>query len=56
MVAGIRIANMMFALRSVEPESAQFMAEFGVLSILRHLKFILDFLEVDQDGRRNNTM
>jgi hypothetical protein len=30
------------------------MAEFGVLSILRHLKFILDFLEVDQDGRRNN--
>ena len=54
MVAGIRLANMMFALRLVEPESFPFAAEFGVLSILRHLKFILDFLEVDQDGRRNN--
>jgi hypothetical protein len=52
MVAGIRLANLMFALRLLEPEA--FLGEFGVLSILRHLKFILDFFEVDQDGRRNN--
>ena len=52
MVAGIRLANVAFGLRLIEPEG--FAGEVGALSILRHLKFILDFLEVDQDGRRNN--
>ena len=52
MVAGIRMANLAFAVRLVEPEA--FLGETGMLSILRHIKFILDFLEVDQDGRRNN--
>ena len=52
MVAGIRIANLAFALRVLEPE--EFLGQTGVLSILRHVKFILDFLEVDEDGRRNN--
>jgi hypothetical protein len=52
MVAGIRIANLAFALRALEPPA--FLGETGVLSVLRHIKFILDFLEVDNDGRRNN--
>jgi len=52
MVAGIRIANLAFAMRALEPE--EFIGEMGALSILRHIKFILDFFEVDQDGRRNN--
>ena len=52
MAVGIRLANMVFGLRLIEP--ADFMGETGVISILRHIKFILDFLEVDQDGRRNN--
>ena len=52
MVGGIRLANLAFTLRLIEPDD--FLGDVAVLSILRHIKFILDFLEVDEDGRRNN--
>ncbi len=52
MVVGIRLANVIFSLRLIEPPD--FLGETGVSSILLHLKFILDSLEVDEDGRRNN--
>ncbi|MGH7995577.1 MAG: heparinase II/III domain-containing protein [Opitutaceae bacterium] len=56
MVAGIRLANLMFALRLTEsqPGHGRFMGESGLVSIVQHLRFILDNLEVDQDGKRNN--
>ena len=52
MAVGIRLANIVFGLRVLEP--AEFLGAAGVILTLRHIKFILDFLEVDQDGRRNN--
>lgn len=52
MHVAIRLANLIYGLRMID--GMDFFAEVGLLSILRHLKFILDFMEVDQDGRRNN--
>jgi len=56
MVVGIRLANLVFALRLLErlPGSAALVDEIGLLSVLTHVRFILDYLEVDEDGRRNN--
>ncbi len=56
MVVGIRLANLTFALRLIEACAghAEFMDRMGVESIVRHVQFILDDLEIDEDGRRNN--
>jgi hypothetical protein len=56
MVAGIRLANMIYAWHLVErhPAHAEFMGDTGLLSVVQHMKFILDFLEISPSGARNN--
>jgi hypothetical protein len=56
MVAGIRLANMIYAWRLVERHAnhAEFVGQVGLLSLVEHLKFILDFLEISPSGARNN--
>jgi hypothetical protein len=56
MVAGIRLANMVYACHLVEqhPEQSEFMADMGIVSVVQHMKCILAFLEINPSGARNN--
>jgi hypothetical protein len=56
MVAGIRLANMVYAWHLAEqhPGQSEFMADTGIVSVVQHMKFILDFMEINPSGARNN--
>jgi len=56
MVAGIQLANMVYAWHLVEqhPGQSKFMGDVGLVSVVEHMKFILDFLEINPSGARNN--
>ena len=36
------------------PRHAEFLATEGLVSVVQHMKFILDFLEISPSGARNN--
>jgi len=56
MVAGLRLANITCACRLLEdsPRRPVYYGETGLISILQHMQFILDALEVFPSGARNN--
>lgn len=56
MVVGLRLANIVYTCRLLEdfPRRSAFDGQTGVVSLLQHVQFILDALEVFPSGARNN--
>lgn len=56
MAAALRLANVLYTFRLLEdfPQLPAYDGEIGVVSLLEHVEFILDGLEIAHDGGRNN--